>query len=458
MMKHKIVSTLLLSAVSLTAFSSNLDNYAKSHADPGVINKAGILYWLEKRGELKPNASEAEKLKAYNNYLGKKSFEPKALPGAFGKKMMLEQQTSFASYHSHTTPSIKMKTKGPENSRAVTNEITDVNVLALLIEFPDHTADKNTYTLDHYTSLLFDKIDANDLNADITSASQYYYLESGGTFNFDGKVNDWPDATWLMADNEAAYYGGNDEETDNDKAVPELIKEAVTKAVAAGLDLSDYDSDNDGVYDGVDRCPSTPAGTQIDETGCAIDKDNDGVINGQDQCPMTPAGAKVDAKGCEVVVKSLDADNDGVLDSNDKCLNTPADVKVDATGCTVVERRDVSVKIEILFPNNSSVVTNPNSSELQELATFMKRFPSTEAVVEGHSSSVGDAQYNLNLSKKRAYAVRKILINDFGLDASRVEAVGYGETRLKDTGDNAAAHRANRRIQVKVTALVDVKK
>lgn len=218
------------------------------------------------------------------------------------------------------------------------------------------------------------------------------------------------------------------------------------------------DSDNDGVYDGVDRCPSTPAGTQIDETGCAIDKDGDGVINSADQCPMTPAGAKVDAKGCEAVVKSLDADNDGVLDSNDKCLDTPADVKVDAMGCTVVERRDVSVKIEILFPNNSSVVTNPNSSELQELATFMKRFPSTEAVVEGHSSSVGDAQYNLNLSKKRAYAVRKILINDFGLDASRVEAVGYGETRLKDTGDNAAAHRANRRIQVKVTALVDVKK
>ncbi|GHE97495.1 M6 family metalloprotease domain-containing protein [Thalassotalea profundi] len=249
-MKHTIISTLLLSAVSLSAFSSDLPNYSKSHADPGVINKEGILYWLEKRGELKPNASEAEKLQAFNQYLGKKSFEPKPLPGAFGRKMMTEQQTSFASYKLMDSPSTKMMSKARSQANALENEVTNVNVLALLIEFPDHEANKSIYTIEHYTKRLFDKIDVNNLNADITSASQYYYLESGGSFNFDGKVNDWPNATWLMADNNAAYYGGNDE-NDDDKAVPELIKEAVTKAVAAGLNLSDYDLDNDGIIDHV---------------------------------------------------------------------------------------------------------------------------------------------------------------------------------------------------------------
>ena len=213
------------------------------------------------------------------------------------------------------------------------------------------------------------------------------------------------------------------------------------------------DSDGDGVYDAVDRCPSSPAGTSVDATGCNIDMDGDGVNNAQDQCPSTPAGTSVDARGCAV----KDTDNDGVVDSKDECANTPSRDKVDAVGCSVFEKEEVSVELDILFANNSSVISNADSARIQNFVDFMNRYPNTQAVVEGHSSSVGTAEYNQFLSEKRAKAVRQLLIDDYGIDAGRLEAQGFGESQLKDTSNTAEAHRINRRIEVKVTALVETK-
>lgn len=242
------------------------------------------------------------------------------------------------------------------------------------------------------------------------------------------------------------------------------------------------DTDNDGVYDAVDRCPNSPVGTVVDATGCSVDTDNDGVLNSADQCPNTPAGAKVSANGCEIkdadndgvldindscpntpagtVVNAkgcavdLDKDSDGVLDSMDKCLDTPMTDKVDAEGCSVLVEKEVSVALDVLFANNSSQIENPNSEKIAEFVDFMNRYGNTTAVIEGHTSSVGSAEYNQFLSQKRAESVKQMFITKYGIDGSRLNAVGYGETQLKDTADTAEAHKANRRIEVKVSAKV----
>jgi OOP family OmpA-OmpF porin len=87
----------------------------------------------------------------------------------------------------------------------------------------------------------------------------------------------------------------------------------------------------------------------------------------------------------------------------------------------------------------------------------MKRYGNTNAVIEGHSSSVGSAEYNQFLSQKRADSVKNMLSTTYGIDASRLTAVGYGETQLKDTANTGEAHKANRRIAVKVTTKVKTK-
>ncbi len=189
------------------------------------------------------------------------------------------------------------------------------------------------------------------------------------------------------------------------------------------------------------------------------DNDKDGVVNSKDLCANTPYGTQVDATGCAIVAKATfsDSDKDGIADSKDKCANTPRTDKVDATGCSVFEEEKVSVDIKVLFDHNSSVINNPSDPQFQEFADFMKRFPSTDAVIEGHASAPGSESYNMMLSEKRAKAVRKLLVENFGIDASRISAVGYGETRLLDTSNTAAAHIVNRRITGSVEASKKVK-
>lgn len=213
------------------------------------------------------------------------------------------------------------------------------------------------------------------------------------------------------------------------------------------------DSDGDGVMDAVDKCLSTPRGTSVDSMGCANDSDNDGVLNSLDKCPNSARNAKVDAMGCAL----QDDDMDGITNRADKCPNTPKGDKVNTSGCSMMTQKEFSVDLEALFANNSSVVANPDDAKYAEFAEFMKRYTNAKGVIEGHTSAVGDADYNLMLSEKRAVAVKNLLIEKYGVDASRISAVGYGETRLKDTANTAAAHKVNRRIEGRVTAKVQVK-
>ena len=230
------------------------------------------------------------------------------------------------------------------------------------------------------------------------------------------------------------------------------VKVGIAIPFGKGTPAAPKDSDNDGVVDSKDQCPMTPAGVRVDANGCSIDDDNDGVLNNVDQCPNTPAGTKVDATGCAI----KDSDNDGVVDSKDMCPDTPAGVKVDAKGCTVFDEETVEITLRVLFDNESAVVKMPKDPEIAEFAEFMKQYPSTTAVIEGHTSAPGTEAYNMDLSKRRAANFKEVMVDMYGIEGSRLETIGYGETQLLDNGKNAEAHRVNRRISVTVKDTVKV--
>ncbi len=226
-------------------------------------------------------------------------------------------------------------------------------------------------------------------------------------------------------------------------------------ATPAGVTVDEtgcnVDTDGDGVLNAVDQCPETPLGIEVDATGCNIDADGDGVLNAVDQCPQTPPGTEVDEVGCGID----DADRDGVADALDECPDTPLTNKVNSVGCPILSETEISMSLDILFPNNSSVITNPETFNIDEFAEFMQKHPGTVAEIQGHTSSVGTEAYNQALSQRRADAVKELLVDSFNIDASRLTAVGYGESRLKFLDDSAESHRLNRRIEAKVTAVIE---
>ncbi len=197
------------------------------------------------------------------------------------------------------------------------------------------------------------------------------------------------------------------------------------------------DSDNDGIPDYKDKCPNTPQGISVDEIGCPLDSDKDGVPDYRDRCPDTPQGMPTDLNGCPV-----DSDNDGVPDIYDECPNTPEGAKVDEKGCMK------EVRLEIYFDLDSAEVKPEYYPEIEKIARFLKEHPDIKVEIQGHTDSLGSASYNLKLSQRRAEAVKKVLVEKFGISAGRIIAKGYGETKPIAPNDTEEGRAKNRRVVV----------
>lgn len=76
----------------------------------------------------------------------------------------------------------------------------------------------------------------------------------------------------------------------------------------------------------------------------------------------------------------------------------------------------------------------------------MKTYPQATADIEGHTDSRASHEYNQVLSQRRVNAVRKILIEQYGISPDRLNAVGYGETRPVASNDTAEGRQLNRRV------------
>ncbi len=209
------------------------------------------------------------------------------------------------------------------------------------------------------------------------------------------------------------------------------------------------DADGDGVVDGDDRCPNTPAGTTVDNNGCPpdVDSDGDGVPDRADDCPDTPAGVSVDGRGCP-----LDSDGDGVPDYLDKCPGSSAGAKVDAEGCYIELTETVTIDLNLKFDSNSDTIRADERGKIEEVVEFLRQYPTTSAVLEGHTDSDGSQAYNQQLSERRARSVYNYLISEKNIDANRLSFVGYGETRPIASNENAAGKQENRRVSAVISA------
>lgn len=202
------------------------------------------------------------------------------------------------------------------------------------------------------------------------------------------------------------------------------------------------DSDGDSVPDGPDQCPDTPQGVSVDSKGCPKDRDGDGVADSLDQCPKTPQGAPVDEKGCPI-----DTDGDGIGDHLDLCPDTEAGAQVDAKGCPKVSKARGVLK-GVNFKVGSAKLTPESLVVLDGVAQTLQEFPKVRVEVQGHTDSSGKDSVNMQLSEKRAEAVKAYLIQK-EVDPARLEAKGYGETTPIADNKTRSGRSKNRRVELK---------
>ena len=114
----------------------------------------------------------------------------------------------------------------------------------------------------------------------------------------------------------------------------------------------------------------------------------------------------------------------------------------------------VRVELDVKFDFDKDRVKEESYGDIKNLADFMNQYPQTTTTVEGHTDSVGSDAYNQGLSERRANAVRNVLVNQYGVDGSRVNAVGYGKTRPVADNATEAGRAINRRVEAEVEAQI----
>lgn len=291
-----------------------------------------------------------------------------------------------------------------------------------------------------------------------TPAEAYGLVDSVGCEK-DGDLDGVPDYKDLCPDTPEEARASVDEngctrDTDKDGVpdyrddCPNTLPEAVDFVDEHGCDK---DSDGDGVPDYLDKCPNTPeaAYNYINEQGCPLDLDEDGVPDYLDKCPRTVYAARmyVDSCGCD-----KDTDKDGVPDYLDECPYVPG-VK-ENKGCPQVKRAVTTLLKKamtgIQFETGKAVIVKKSYPILDEIAKVFIENPSYIIEVQGHTDNVGNAEANMNLSERRAQAVREYLIKK-GVDGTHMTAHGYGSTVPIDDNKTKAGRAKNRRVEFKIT-------
>jgi outer membrane protein OmpA-like peptidoglycan-associated protein len=218
----------------------------------------------------------------------------------------------------------------------------------------------------------------------------------------------------------------------------------------------DLDNDKDGIPDKDDKCPMKPEDKDgfEDKDGCPdLDNDKDGIPDKKDKCPMKPEDKDgfQDGDGCP----DLDNDGDGIPDLKDKCPSLPEVVNGvdDEDGCP--DKAKGPVKIQrgkvtappVYFATGKDRILKRSFSVLELVAKTLNDNKWVKKVrIEGHTDSRGRAKRNMRLSKRRAQSVMRFLIEK-GVDASRLEAQGFGEDKPIASNRTRKGRAKNRRVE-----------
>jgi outer membrane protein OmpA-like peptidoglycan-associated protein len=219
----------------------------------------------------------------------------------------------------------------------------------------------------------------------------------------------------------------------------------------------DPDNDGDGLKDTDDTCPLEPEDRDAfeDENGCPDpDNDGDGIKDIDDKCPLLPEDkdAFEDTDGCP----DPDNDRDGIKDADDKCPLEPETINgvLDDDGCpdqgksaVKLTRERIEILDKVYFDVNKDTIQSRSFALLNQVASILKAHPElTKVRVEGHTDSDGGDSFNMDLSDRRAKAVKRYL-EERGVEAARLDGIGYGETRPVAPNSNKANKEKNRRVE-----------
>ena len=182
------------------------------------------------------------------------------------------------------------------------------------------------------------------------------------------------------------------------------------------------------------------------------DRDGDGIPDKRDACPDEPGPRS--NNGCPLDKpqkdKYMDSDGDGIPDHKDKCPYTWGPPEND--GCPIVEKKEQQTldfaMINLEFEWDKDIIMDTSKPWLDDLAALLRDKGDWKLYIGGHTDNTGTEKYNLELSKRRAFAVQRYLISK-GVKEDRFTVEYFGQYMPIDTNNTPEGRQRNRRVEMK---------
>ncbi len=146
--------------------------------------------------------------------------------------------------------------------------------------------------------------------------------------------------------------------------------------------------------------------------------------------------------------------NTAVYEGPERCGETVAAVAPRPQVTSALAIRDAlaagqgQVDLTVNFAHDSDQVLAEGHVQVLEIANALRapELKTTRVRIEGHTDSNGEADYNLDLSYRRAVTVMRTLVEEYQLGSDRFQVKGYGETKPISTNETDAGRALNRRV------------
>jgi outer membrane protein OmpA-like peptidoglycan-associated protein/opacity protein-like surface antigen len=279
------------------------------------------------------------------------------------------------------------------------------------------------------------------LNEKISVTAEYSYRTTN-TDKLDGffKLLSSNDSYSFFNVGIVYHLGSNDKVIEWENPLDELY--ANIDMMRNRLDRSLRDSDADGVPDLYDKEPETPAGAKVYGNGVSIDSDEDGVLDRNDDEPFSPKHAKVDSRGKQIIEKPVVIEKP--VTQPEVIANPPVDTQPVVTDNTRTaekfpETLHGNEMPSVYFGFDSSRIDKSYYEALGKIAEKMRAHPQQNYRVIGVSDG-GAKRYNIELSLRRAEAVKRHLVKYYNIRAERLKTE-VQTTPAQESESSAALHR-----------------
>jgi OOP family OmpA-OmpF porin len=134
------------------------------------------------------------------------------------------------------------------------------------------------------------------------------------------------------------------------------------------------------------------------------------------------------------------------------------EVKAAPEAAATVEQKLIEqgrATLDVKFDFDKTFVKPIYYKEIEGVTDVLKKYPDMKIVVEGHTDNIGTEKYNLNLSQRRANAIKAVMVKKFNIESSRITPKGFGYSRPIADNSTKEGRQLNRRVEAAVDYTIE---